>query len=121
MAKKADSKVIKDALLERLVILSEELGEAVQAVGKAARHGLDSKWKASPTNRQTLARELGQVTALAMLMVDAGDIDQGELERGELDKYQDVIPFLHVAENRALCQARVERYEELIDAIKGKR
>ena len=109
---RAKSKVVKDPLAERLACLSEELGEAVQAIGKTARHGLDSNWRTGPTNRQSLARELGQVTAIAMLMVDAGDLRMEDIEAGEINKYTTVQPFLHASSNKHLARARQKRYAD---------
>ena len=46
---------LSDAQLERLYILSEELGEAQQAVGKILRHGYDSKHpETGITNKESL-------------------------------------------------------------------
>lgn len=67
---------LSDAQLERLAILSEELGEAQQAIGKIIRHGYDSNnpdlprpvYCGIPTgNRQDLEKELGDV----MYAIDA--------------------------------------------------
>jgi NTP pyrophosphatase (non-canonical NTP hydrolase) len=109
---KARSKVVRDPLVERLACLSEELGEAVQAIGKTSRHGLDSNWRNGPTNRQSLARELGQVTAIVMLMIDAGDLRADDVEHGEVNKYATVQQFLHAPSNKKLARARQKRYAE---------
>lgn len=113
--------VVKDPLTERLACLSEELGESVQALGKTMRHGLDSSWNDGPTNRQWLARELGQVTAMTKLMIDAGDIDQNDVERGEIDKYKAVQPYLHTVDNRKLALERVKQYRDLLRKEPSKR
>lgn len=66
------------AELERLALLSEELGEAQQAIGKIMRHGYRSfhpDRPEGPTNRDTLERELGDVLAAMILLGLAGDID----------------------------------------------
>lgn len=109
---KAKSRVVQDPLTERLACLSEELGEAVQAIGKTSRHGLDSNWLAGPTNREDIAREVGQVIAVAMLMVDAGDLSMEDIETGEIEKYTSIQSFLHLAENRELARGREKRYAE---------
>lgn len=112
MTGKAKSKVTKDPLQERLACLSEELGESVQAIGKIVRHGLDSNWRNGPTNREDLARELGQVTAIAMMMVDAGDIEMSGIEAGEIEKYTSVQPFLHAPSNKRIAISRAKFYAE---------
>jgi NTP pyrophosphatase (non-canonical NTP hydrolase) len=63
------------AEIERLAVLAEECGEAVQAVGKVLRHGYQSS---SPfgraPNRLGLEREMGDVRAAIERMIAAGDV-----------------------------------------------
>ena len=73
------SNSLSESELERLIMLAEECGEVVQAVGKIVRHGYESchpdvhggDW----TNRQELAREVLDVIAMVNLMLLMEDID----------------------------------------------
>lgn len=84
---------------ERLAILSEELGGAVQAVGKILRHGYESNnnGKIKTTNRITLMRELGHVNAAIRMMKKAGDIDRNTINYCSLQKSESVKQWLHHA------------------------
>lgn len=61
---------------ERLAIFIEECGEAIQAACKVLRHGYESydptaDPHAQPSNRQSLAKEIGDVRAsIEMLCID---------------------------------------------------
>lgn len=55
---------------ERLALLAEECGEAVQAIGKVLRHGF-----ASWNNRGDLEKEIGDIFAAALLLVAAYDVN----------------------------------------------
>jgi NTP pyrophosphatase (non-canonical NTP hydrolase) len=71
------STCLTDAERERLAILSEELGEAQQAIGKILRHGYESYNPIVDTgmvNRRELERELGDVAFAIEMLADAGDI-----------------------------------------------
>lgn len=63
---------------ERLACLAEELGEAIQVIGKILRHGYDD-WspydETRTTNRQNLERELGDISAVCQRMDEEADID----------------------------------------------
>ena len=80
---------------ERLSYLLEELGEAQQAIGKILRHGYESRdptkpvpvfndnrgghtgyRNTSPTNRQMLERELGDVRRAINMLTKAGDLSE---------------------------------------------
>ena len=69
------------AVLERLAILSEELGEVQQVVGKILRHGFDSKWPpdSDKNNRDLLELELGDVFNIVQMMCDANDISMDKI------------------------------------------
>ena len=63
------------AQAERLAMLSEELGEVQQAIGKILLHGYESCAPNSyDTNRYTLTREIGDVLVAVELLVHADDI-----------------------------------------------
>lgn len=66
------------AQIERLAVLSEELGESIQEVGKILRHGYlthnpyDSD---KTTNKVNLEKEIGDILAILSLMDSSNDID----------------------------------------------
>ena len=83
---------------ERLALLSEELGEAVQAIGKIFRHGYESYHpdkNPACTNRKDLERELGHVIYAINLMMDTRDLSGHQITRSEKLKAQDVGKYLH--------------------------
>lgn len=86
---------------ERLAILSEELGEAQQAIGKILRHGYEScdptltvpEDERPPTNRENLEKELGDVVFSINLLGD--DIYQPAVGRRVIEKAAKIKPYLH--------------------------
>ena len=85
---------------ERLALLSEELGEAVLAIGKILRHGYESCDPRRPygerqTNRRDLEDELGDVQAAVLMMTEAGDISASEISFAISRKIKSARPFLH--------------------------
>lgn len=92
------------AQAERLALLAEELGEAVQVIGKILRHGLDSSHPdavVGDTNRRELERELGDVSAATTLLVLAGDLDLERIDEAENDKLERVGQYLHHQEYKS--------------------
>jgi len=89
---------LTDAQLERLAILSEELGEAQQAIGKIIRHGYHS-WDptvvGSGTNRDDLEKELGDVRYAIGLLCAAGDVEHGNILKRRDEKGDKILPYLH--------------------------
>ena len=86
------------AQLERLAILSEELGEAQQAIGKILRHGFESYHPAYPergSNRCQLERELGDVWFAITLLSDGGDIRPDRIAERSREKADAIQPYLH--------------------------
>jgi hypothetical protein len=83
---------------ERIALLTEELGEALQSVGKILRHGYESY---DPTitngvsNRTSLTRELGDIQAAINMMIDAGDIKSGLIDSFCDKKLVKVQKYLH--------------------------
>lgn len=86
---------------ERLAILSEELGEAQQAIGKILRHGYEShnptisvpEDERPATNREELEKELGDVVFAINLL--GSDIYQPAIGRRVLLKAEKIKPYLH--------------------------
>ena len=83
---------------ERLAILSEELGEAQQAVGKILRHGYDSRNPFdhdSPTNRNNLERELGDVEYAISALCAKGELNEIEINHFKVRKSSTIKQYLH--------------------------
>lgn len=85
---------LTDAQAERLYILSEELGEAQQAIGKILRHGYESGWNGS-YNRDDLEKELGHVYYAISMLRYSEDIDNWKIIENAAYKAQSIKPFLH--------------------------
>jgi len=64
------------AQTERLALLSEELGEAQQAIGKILRHGYESCHPDIPKrcNRDDLEKEIGHINLAVSMLVECGDL-----------------------------------------------
>jgi NTP pyrophosphatase (non-canonical NTP hydrolase) len=83
---------------ERLALLAEEMGEALQAIGKVLRHGYESyhpDHPEGPSNRHALTREIGDVYAAVCLMCDRGDLKHAEVAEGCERKKVAVQQYLH--------------------------
>ena len=81
---------------ERLAMLSEEAGEIIQAIGKVFRHGYESTHpNGGPTNREALAREVGDFLGVMDAMCRAGDLDREAVENHRADKWQRAWPYTH--------------------------
>jgi NTP pyrophosphatase (non-canonical NTP hydrolase) len=87
---------------ERLAILTEEIGEVLQVIGKIERHGYESSHPDRPenTNRDDLERELGHVQAAIDIMCGLfdgglGDLEDGRIHASRVQKLDDIVPFLH--------------------------
>ena len=86
------------AQAERLYLLSEELGEAVQAIGKILRHGYESYNPTIPhslSNRDSLVKELSDIFIALDMMVSAGDINDDDFPAFMEDKQARVGKYLH--------------------------
>lgn len=84
------------AEIERLALLSEEMGEAQQVIGKILRHGYESCHpNGGPKNRELLEKEIGDVRAAISLMMRKNDIYAPALWQHESNKEQSVKPYLH--------------------------
>lgn len=81
---------------ERLALLAEEMGEAIQVIGKILRHGYDSRHPdGGPNNRGLLESELGDVGAAVDLMVEAKDVDREFIDYETGRKRRRVHTYLH--------------------------
>ena len=89
---------LTSAQIERLAILSEELGEAQQIVGKILRHGFMSynpfDINAIP-NQLLLTKELGDVLYAVKLLQANGEILISDIEEFSKQKEFKIKPYLH--------------------------
>jgi NTP pyrophosphatase (non-canonical NTP hydrolase) len=87
------------AQAERLAILSEELGEALQAVGKILRHGYESFDPTVPqtmrTNRSDLEKEIGDIQCAVTMLAENDDIDAFRIRFRANQKAEKIKPYLH--------------------------
>jgi NTP pyrophosphatase (non-canonical NTP hydrolase) len=84
--------------LERLALLSEELGEAQKAIGKILRHGFYSHNPDDPEAGQNYAQletELGDVLAAIDLLAIVAPIKRTNILRRVPIKLQKVQKYLH--------------------------
>lgn len=92
------SNELTDAEVERLAILSEELGEAQQCIGKILRHGYESYnpvVDTGQTNRRELERELGDIVYAITLLSGNRDVSRAAIERRSDEKREKITRWLH--------------------------
>lgn len=91
------SNELTDAEVERLAILAEEMGEAIQCIGKVLRHGYESRNPLRPgaTNREQLQQELGDAVFAIYQLTDAKDLEWRKLAERVADKKDKIKPYLH--------------------------
>lgn len=82
---------------ERLALLMEEMGEAIQVIGKIMRHGYNSHHpkRIGVTNRRLLEYELGDVRHSMIRLCDAGDLDKAVIHEAADRKAERVKQYLH--------------------------
>lgn len=84
--------------IERLALLSEELGEAQQAIGKILRHGYECHNPfdvTKTTNRAALEKEMGDVLLAMDLLTRSRELDCFAIDQRREDKRLKVQPYLH--------------------------
>ena len=86
---------------ERLGLLSEEMGEVQQIIGKILRHGLDSYYPAfqGRSNADYLEMEAGDVLAAIDLLVACGTLNRERLYTAKLEKLKKLRSWLHCGTN----------------------
>jgi hypothetical protein len=95
--------MLNESQIERLAILSEEMGEAQQIIGKILRHGFNSynpNLLTHTTNRVLLHRELGHVLYAIDMLTDARDVDRTAIRAQTAQKANRIKPYLHYQENK---------------------
>ena len=83
---------------ERLALLMEEMGEAIQAAGKILRHGYESShpdYNKAMNNRHDLARELGHVLFALDLITRERDLDAYAITTSRTEKASTIAQYLH--------------------------
>ena len=84
------------AQAERLAILAEEMGEAIQIIGKVLRHGYESRHpNGGLTNRQLLEKELGDVRWAMIFLCKQGDLSKTAIHACADEKAITVREYLH--------------------------
>lgn len=92
------SNYLTEAEIERLALLSEEMAESQQVIGKILRHGYRSfnpEIPDSPINRASLERELGDVRYAISLMTLNGDVNEYYIKERARDKAATIHKYLH--------------------------
>lgn len=78
-----------DKTQEALDILQEECAEVIQNVSKCRRFGLDNVYlKDQGTQRDNLAKEVGDVLAMIDILVDQGVFSLEDLDRAKQAKVE---------------------------------
>jgi len=98
---------LSPAEIERLALLVEECGEAMQAAGKVLRHG----WRSSspfggPPNNVALEREIGDVHAACDLLIASDDMRGGDIGHWRRRKRISVEKYLHHQPTSEDCQQK---------------
>lgn len=88
---------LSPAAAERLAILAEEMGEAIQVICKILRHGYESSNPLidGPTNREALEVELGHVKNATAMMLRDGDINEALINKSAREKSVSIQRWLH--------------------------
>ncbi len=105
-----------ESATERLGLQLEEMGEALQIIGKIFRHGWESTnplKKDKITNRMLLEKELGDVKAAMVLLIVAGDVNKRKINTAALEKLRHVARWLHHQPDSLLRAATMQIESEL--------
>jgi NTP pyrophosphatase (non-canonical NTP hydrolase) len=92
---------LSPAETERLALLAEECGEVIQVVGKILRHGYASAnplIEDSPTNREELEKELGDLLLIMSFLETYQDINPDNVELRMVKKATKITKWLHYQE-----------------------
>lgn len=79
-------------------LMQEECAEAIQAIAKVKRHGLESynpDDTEAGSNKEQMERELGQVLACIELLDKNGIISAAALKKHKDAKLKNVLEYLH--------------------------
>lgn len=84
--------------LERLAVLSEEMGEVQQVVGKILRHGYESYNpfdELKTTNRVLLEKELADLQCAMSLLFGAKDLSIQAVDLNVAERFKSKYKYLH--------------------------
>lgn len=99
------SNELTPAQLERLALLSEEMSEAQQAIGKIIRHGYYSRnpdiaSSMNPDNRTKLETEMGHIFFALELLARNNDLSYVSVGDAKAKKSKSILPYLHYQFNQ---------------------
>lgn len=83
---------------ERLALLGEECAEVAKEIGKIQRHGYPSRnpdVADSPTNREALEHEIGDLLWAIDLMAHCGDISMLRVKQNDGNRHARKTRYLH--------------------------
>ncbi|HEV7674349.1 MAG TPA: hypothetical protein VGQ12_07450 [Candidatus Angelobacter sp.] len=89
---------LTNAELERLAILSEEMGEVQQTIGKIIRFGYEScnpSIITGQTNRHDLEREIADVQVAINMLLQNRDVNGDGVALRMKRKAENIKPYLH--------------------------
>ncbi len=80
---------------ERLSILLEEMGEAIQIIGKIQRHGYRNHHpNGGPTNKELLETELGHVRHAMIRLCNENDLSKAQIHAHADKKAESIKKWL---------------------------
>jgi NTP pyrophosphatase (non-canonical NTP hydrolase) len=80
---------MNEKIEEALGILQEECAEVIQDVSKCRRFGIDNVYlNGQGTQRENLAKEVGDVLAMIDVLIEQGVFTQTELDVARVNKKQ---------------------------------
>jgi NTP pyrophosphatase (non-canonical NTP hydrolase) len=93
--------MITDKNEEALRILQEECAEVIQAISKIFRFGADMSYPTndSPTNRNKLEEEIGDLLAMVEILVAAKYLDETHLSEASKNKKLKLLKWSSIYEN----------------------
>ena len=97
---------LSDAETERLALLAEECAETGKAIGKILRDGYPSRnpdIADSPSNREDLEHEVGDLLWAIDLMAHCGDISMLR-SRADAGRHARKTRYLHHQNHEGICQ-----------------
>jgi len=100
---------LKPAQAERLALLAEELGEALQIVCKTLRHGYESynpDDEDAGDNRAQLEKEIGDVSYAVRLLFSAEDIDEAFIVQAAHEAATKKPDYLHHQPHKLLAKLK---------------
>jgi len=85
---------------EILDILQEECAEVIQNVSKCRRFGLDNVYlNGTGTQRENLAKEIGDVLAMIELLQEHGVVSEEELQLARRNKFNKLKQWSTIYDN----------------------